>query len=122
MGVKVQADLEILSEVSEAVSFGELQLDTSEASKSSSKACEALLAAATHSHQQGIASRLPQHTGNAGNMVHSFLEEDQTQGLAAAAVVVLQKALQGLHQLGMVTNLYTTIDVSRSHAEEDCTF
>jgi len=33
------------------------------------------------------------------------LEEDQAHGLAAAAVVVFQKMLQGLYQLGLVHNL-----------------
>ena len=100
-------DLEVFSEVSEAVSLGELQLDTGKASQGSGKACQALLAAATDPHQQGVASGLAQHPGNAGNVVHCILEEDQPQGLAAAAVVLGLEALQGLHQLGMVTDLHT---------------
>lgn len=102
---KVKTDLEVLPEVSEAVSLGELQLHTGEAPQRSSKAGEALLAAAAHSHQQGVASGLAQHPSNAGNVVHCILEEDQAHGLAAAAVVLDQKPLQGLDQLGMLTDL-----------------
>ena len=103
---EVKADLEVLSEVREAVSLGELQLHTGEAPQCSSKAREALLAAAAHAHQQGIGSGLAQHPSNAGNVVHCILEEDQAHGLAAAAVVLHQKALQVLDQLGMVSDLY----------------
>ena len=90
---QTSTDLQVLSEVSQAVGFGELQLDTSKAAKGSSEAGEALLAAAAHPHQQGIASGLAQHTRYAGNVVHSILEEDQAHGLAAAAIVLAQEAL-----------------------------
>ena len=103
--VKAGANLEVLSEVCEAVSLGELQLHTSEASQGSSKAGEALLAAAAHPHQQGVASGLAHDACYAGNVVHRILEEDEAHGLAAAAVVVCQELLQGAHQLGMVSNL-----------------
>ncbi len=104
-GATPRAYLQIFPELCEAIGLGELQLLTSAATKSSSKACEALLAAATHSHQQCIAPRLAQHPSYAGDVVHSILEEDQAHGLAAAAVVVFQKMLQGLYQLGLVHNL-----------------
>jgi len=100
-----RAYLQVFPELCEAVGLSELQLVTSTASKSSSKACEALLAAAAHSHKQCIAPRLAQHPSYAGDVVHSILEEDQAHGLAAAAIVVFEKALQCLYQLGLVHNL-----------------
>lgn len=104
-GATPRAYLQVFPELCEAVGLSELQLVTSTASKSSSKACEALLAAAAHSHKQCIAPRLAQHPSYAGDVVHSILEEDQPHGLAAAAVVVFQKTLQCLYQLGLVHNL-----------------
>ena len=106
---KVGTNLEILSEVCEGVSLGELQLHAGEASEGSSKAGEALLAAAAHPHQQGVASGLTHDTCYAGNVVHGILEEDEAHGLAAAAVVVFQELLQGVHQLGVVPNLHTLV-------------
>lgn len=105
-GATPRTYLEILPELCETIGLGKLQLLTSTATQSSSKACEALLAAAAHSHQQCIAPRLAQHPSYAGDVVHSVLEEDQSHGLAAAAVVVFQKTLQGLYQLGLVHNLH----------------
>ncbi len=104
-GATPRAYLQIFPELCEAVGLGKLQLLTSTATQSSSKACEALLSAATHSHKQCIAPRLAQHPSNAGDVVYRILEEDQAHGLAAAAVVVFQKTLQGLYQLGLVHNL-----------------
>ncbi|KAA6420527.1 MAG: hypothetical protein FRX49_09688 [Trebouxia sp. A1-2] len=95
----------IFPELCEAIGLGELQLLTGTATQGSSKAREALLAAAADSHKQCIAPRLAQHPSDAGDVVHSILEEDQAHGLAAAAVVVLQKTLQCLYQLGLVHNL-----------------
>ena len=58
------AYLEVFPEVCEAVGLGQLQLYTFIPSQGSSKACQALFAAATDAHQQCVASGLVQHPGN----------------------------------------------------------